>query len=92
MGEVYGQGKEMDGLTACLHSQHLKYAEYPSIIGDIIGSMGYEDVKLGSLSIPQQQMAFINSTSGGVDSSVSGIMGLAFPSLDQVCLPSAYSS
>jgi hypothetical protein len=54
--------------------------------GIIIGPVGYEDVQLGSLTISQQEMGFVNSTTNGVDSSVSGLMGLAFPVLDQVCL------
>lgn len=53
--------------------------------GIIIGPVGYEDVQLGSLTISQQEMGFVNSTTNGVDSSVSGLMGLAFPVLDQVC-------
>lgn len=57
--------------------------------GIIIAALGYEDVQLGSLTISQQEMAFVNSTTNGVDSSVSGLMGLAFPVLDQVH-PSSY--
>ena len=53
--------------------------------GIIIGPLGYENLKIGSLEIPQQEMAFVNSTTNGVDSSVSGLMGLAFPVLDAVC-------
>ena len=53
--------------------------------GSIIGPLGYEDVKLGAFELPQQEMAFVNSTTNGVDSSVSGLMGLAFPVLDAVC-------
>ena len=60
--------------------------------GVIIGEAGYEDVKLGSLTISQQEMAFVNSTTNGVDSSVSGLMGLAFPVLDQVRLHESYST
>ena len=54
--------------------------------GIIIGPVGYEDLQLGSLTISQQEMAFVNSTTNGVDTSVSGLMGLALPVLDQVCL------
>ena len=32
-------------------------------------------------------MAVVNSTTNGVDSSVSGLTGLAYPILDQVCVP-----
>jgi hypothetical protein len=54
--------------------------------GDIVGPVGYEDVQIGSISISQQEMAFVNATANGVDSSVSGLMGLAYPVLDQVRL------
>ena len=56
--------------------------------GDIVGSVGYEDVQIGSITLSQQEMAFVNATINGVDSTVSGLLGLAYPVLDSVCLPS----
>ena len=54
--------------------------------GDIVGPVGYEDVQIGSILLSQQEMAVVNSSTNGVDSSVSGLMGLAYPILDQVCV------
>ena len=54
--------------------------------GDIVGPVGYEDVQIGSILLLQQEMAVVNSSTNGVDSSVSGLMGLAYPILDQVCV------
>jgi hypothetical protein len=53
---------------------------------DVIGTVGYEDVQIGTIEISQQEMGFVNATIHGVDSSVSGILGLAYPVLDSVCL------
>lgn len=52
---------------------------------DVIGTAGYEDVQIGSILLSQQEMGFVNATINGVDSSVSGILGLAFPVLGAVC-------
>jgi hypothetical protein len=53
---------------------------------DNIGTVGYEDVQIGSITLSQQELGFMNATLYGVDSAVSGILGLANPILSFVCL------
>lgn len=43
--------------------------------------MGYEDVSLGGLTVPRQQVALVTSGFWQGDSETSGLMGFAYPSL-----------
>ena len=54
--------------------------------GNEVGTLGYEDVRIGSISISQQEMSFVNASSSGGDGYSSGLLGLAYPVLGQVGL------
>lgn len=47
--------------------------------GNVIGTLGYEHVMVGDISIPRQEMGFVNATNQEFDGYGSGIMGLGYP-------------
>lgn len=54
--------------------------------GDIVGTLGYEDIKIGHISIPQQEIGIVNATNSLGDGYNSGLIGFGYPSISQVRL------
>ena len=52
--------------------------------GNIIGDLGYEQVNVGGITIPRQEMGFINKTNSYFDGLGVGIMGLGYPVIAMV--------
>lgn len=47
--------------------------------GNVIGTLGYENVKVGDITIARQEMGFANKTNSYFDGYNAGIMGLGYP-------------
>ena len=51
--------------------------------GDVFGTLGYESMRLGSISIPRQEFGLMNATTGPADRYSSGLVGLSLPIISQ---------
>lgn len=47
--------------------------------GNVVGTLGYEQVQIGDITIPRQEMGFVNATTSYSDGFCSGIFGLGYP-------------
>ena len=48
------------------------------------GTLGYENIKVGSIAIEGQEMGVVNASTSWEDGFGSGIMGLGYPSIVQI--------
>lgn len=58
--------------------------------GNIYGTLGFEDIKVGDILISQQEMGVANASTAYADGWYSGIMGLGYPTISQIH-PSNYT-
>lgn len=52
-------------------------------LGDVLGTLGTDDVALGSVTLPDQEIGIANATNGPSDGLTNGILGLGYPILSQ---------
>ena len=52
--------------------------------GNVIGTLGNEHVQVGDISIPRQEMGFVNATTSYFDGHGAGIMGLGYPVISSI--------
>lgn len=52
--------------------------------GNVYGTLGYENIKVGSIAIDAQEMDVVNASTSWEDGFGSGIMGLGYPTIVQI--------
>ena len=52
--------------------------------GNVYGTLGFEDIKVGDLTVPQQITGVINATTSYFDDFGVGILGLGYPTISQI--------
>lgn len=72
--EVYTQSPTFEAINDSWFGEH-----YGS--GNDLGSLGFEQVKLGNVTIQRQEMGFVNESANQGDGANTGVMGLGYPVL-----------